>query len=58
MVVLQELRIQLLDPSMIVCGREETGLVVREDGIVVMDSIVGTISDRYIIIGDNISKLL
>jgi len=43
---------------MIVRGREETGLVVREDGIVVMDGIVGTISDRYIIIGDNTSKFL
>jgi hypothetical protein len=29
---------------MIVCGREELGLVVREGGIVVMDGNVGTIS--------------
>jgi hypothetical protein len=52
MVVLQGLRIQLLDPSTIVLGWEETGLVVREDGIVVMDSIAGTtvIKILYILI--------
>ena len=38
----QGLRIQLLDPNTIVLGWEEMGLVVREDGIVVMDSIAGT----------------
>jgi hypothetical protein len=45
---------------MIVRGREEMGLVrgTVRNGYVVMDGIVGTISDRYIISDDNTSKFL